>query len=76
MSSIDSQTDDILNILIYQLTGSVITDERVREIWELHGLDSGKPLTVTQTKRLFGTVDQDIVTLGTGSAQQTTITRN
>lgn len=50
--------------------------DKLTEVWELHGLDIAKPLLVTQTKRTFGSVDQDIITIGSGSAQETTITRN
>ena len=50
--------------------------EKLTKIYELHGLDENKPLKVTQTNRTFGDVDQTIQTTGTGSAQETTITRN
>jgi len=46
------------------------------EVWQLHGLDIAYPLTVTQTARVFGDVDQTINTTGTGSSQETIITRN
>ncbi len=79
LDEMDDQLDVLESVLIdiqTSTTGSVISDNMIREVWELHGLDITKPLTVTQTKRLFGIVDQDIVTTGTGSAQETTITRN
>jgi hypothetical protein len=76
LNSMDSQLDTIEANQLLIVSGSEISDEYIREIWELHGLDITKPLTVTQTGRVFGTVDQDIVTIGTGSAQVTTITRN
>lgn len=69
ISNIETNVDTIVS-------GSVITDDQIREIWELHGLDINKPITVSQSKRLFGAIDQDIVTVGTGSLQTTTITRN
>lgn len=50
-------------------------EDKLREIWELHGLDMTKPLTVTKTTRVFGDVDQTIETTGTGELQETTITR-
>ena len=52
-----------------------VVSERVKEVWQLHGLDSGSALTVTQTARTFAAVSQSIVTVGSGSEQQTTITR-
>ena len=71
-SSIDILHGDVITI------GIDTADNLIKstEVWELHGLDILKPLLVTQTARTFGSVDQDIVTIGTGSAQQTTITRN
>lgn len=55
--------------LIQALEGKIV------EIWELHGLDELKPLSVTQLARTFGAVSQSIVTTGTGSLQRTIITR-
>ena len=49
--------------------------DKLFEVWQLHGLDSGFPLTVNQTSRTFGSVSQTISTTGTGSAQETIITR-
>lgn len=46
------------------------------EVWQLHGLDILAPLTVNQTSRTFGDVDQTIITTGTGSSQETIISRN
>jgi hypothetical protein len=46
------------------------------EVWQLHGLDITFPLTVNQTSRTFGDVDQTISTTGTGSSQETIISRN
>lgn len=48
---------------------------KMLEVWKLHGLDTSSPLTVTQTQRTFDDIVQDIVTTGSGSTQQTTITR-
>lgn len=45
------------------------------EVWKLHGLDITNPLTVNQTERLFANVTQSIATTGTGSLQETVITR-
>ena len=69
VTSISSSLDDMT-------TSLEMSDEKIREIWELHGLDINKPLTVTQSKRLFGSVDQKIQTTGSGSTQETKITRN
>ena len=75
LSSLESQLIDVLTILNSVSTGSLLSDNRIREIWELHGLDSTKPLNVTRTARTFGSVSQTISTVGTGSSQDTTITR-
>ena len=48
---------------------------KIAEIWKLHGLDVTNPLTVTRTSRTFDDIVQSISTIGTGSAQETTITR-
>lgn len=50
--------------------------DKLIEVWQLHGLDITYPLTVTQTARIFADVDQTISTTGTGSSQETIITRN
>lgn len=48
---------------------------RVKEVWQLHGLESGSDLTVTQTERTFAAVTQSIATTGDGATQETIITR-
>ena len=48
---------------------------KLEEVWQLHGLDSGSNLFVSQTTRSFNDVVQSIVTTGSGSTQETTITR-
>jgi len=48
---------------------------RVKEVWQLHGLESGSELKVTQTERTFANVSQSISTVGSGSTQETTINR-
>ena len=48
---------------------------RVKEVWQMHGLESGSDLKVTQTERTFADVSQSISTTGSGSSQETTITR-
>ena len=75
LTNLESQLVDVLTVLNTVSTGSVVSDDRVREIWELHGLDISKPLNVTRTARTFGSVSQNILTVGTGSSQDTTITR-
>jgi hypothetical protein len=75
LNNLESQLIDVLTILNTVSTGSLVSDDRVREIWELHGLDDTKPLNVTRTGRTFGSVTQTILTTGTGSLQETTITR-
>jgi len=51
-------------------------EAKLKEIWQLHGLDTDNPLTVTQNSRTFGDVGQAILTTGSGSTQETTILRN
>ena len=58
-----------------QLTTLTDIQEKIAEIWKLHGLDASNPLTVTRTSRTFDDIVQSISTIGTGSAQETTITR-
>ena len=58
-----------------QLTTLLDIQTKVAEIWKLHGLDINQPLTVTQTSRTFDDIVQSISTIGSGSTQQTTITR-
>jgi len=48
---------------------------KMEEVWKLHGLDVSNPLFVSQTTRSFDDVVQSIVTVGSGSTQETTITR-
>lgn len=71
-----SQQESQLEFISSSVSSSAGNDDRIREIWELHGLDENKPLTVNQTSRTFGDVDQTITTTGTGSNQETTIIRN
>lgn len=48
---------------------------RMKEVWQLHGLESGSELRVTQTERTFAGVSQSIDTTGDGPTQETTINR-
>lgn len=66
------------------VTASLVSDQlatlndiqtKLEEVWKLHGLDISSPLTVTQTTRSFSDVIQSITTTGSGSTQQTVITR-
>ena len=66
------------------VSASLVTDQlttlnnintKLTEVWKLHGLDINEPLTVTQTARTFDDIVQTISTIGSGSTQQTTITR-
>ena len=75
LNNLESQLIDVLTVLNTVSTGSLVSDDRIREVWELHGLDVTKPLNVTRTGRTFGSVTQTILTVGTGSSQDTTITR-
>ena len=58
-----------------QLTTLTDIQDKIAEIWKLHGLDVSNPLTVTRTSRTFDDIVQTISTTGTGSAQETIITR-
>lgn len=66
------------------ITASLVDDQlatlndiksKIEEVWQLHGLDSGSSLFVSQTTRSFNDVIQSITTTGSGSTQETTITR-
>ena len=58
-----------------QLTTLNDISAKVAEIWALHGLDIANPLTVTRTSRTFDDIVQTIATTGSGSSQETIITR-
>jgi len=58
-----------------QSAALITLQNRLFEVWQLHGLDTDNPLTVNQTSRTFGDVAQTIITTGTGSLQETIITR-
>ena len=69
---------------VYLATGTIYWDgvkeidpinDMIREVWELNGLDSSKPLNVSQTTRTFGEVTQSISTTGESSSQETVIVR-
>lgn len=49
---------------------------KLLEIWKIHGLDINNPLVVTQSGRTVDLIDQTIVTTGENETQETTITRN
>lgn len=48
---------------------------KMTELWKLHGLEAGNPLVVTNTSRTTNDITQTIATVGTGSAQSTTVIR-
>jgi hypothetical protein len=70
------QLSTLTNINYSQSLQLVDLQDKLFEVWQLHGLDITEPLTVTQTARVFGDVDQTITTTGTGSSQETIIIRN
>lgn len=70
-----SQLSSLVSTNASQSAQIQLLENKILEIWELHGLDVTKPLTVTQLARTFGAVSQSIVTTGTGSLQRTIITR-
>lgn len=49
--------------------------DKITEIWTLHGLDISNPLNVTHFERTAGAISQSITTVGTGSSQETAINR-
>tara|TARA_R110000772_G_scaffold205877_1_gene316510 strand:- start:153 stop:899 length:747 start_codon:yes stop_codon:yes gene_type:complete len=83
--NIDGNVVSILSLLQTQpITASLVDSQlatlndiqsKLEEVWQLHGLDSGSNLFVSQTTRSFNDVVQSIVTTGSGSTQETTITR-
>lgn len=52
--------------------GDPTTAARVTDLWQIHGLDSGNPMTVTPTSRAVGTISQTISGDGTTTS---TVTR-
>jgi hypothetical protein len=75
LTTLESQLNSVLAILAQQGVSGSLLEDRVTEVWQIHGLDSSNPLLVTRTARTAGSISQTINTVGTGSAQQTTITR-
>ena len=82
--NIEGQVVSIYSLLQSPVTASLVNDqlatlndisEKILEVWKLHGLDLNSPLTVTQTTRSFDDIVQSIDTTGSGSTQQTIITR-
>lgn len=84
--NIDGNVVSILSLLQTQpVTASLVPDQaailselqnKMNDIWRIHGLDSGSALTVTQTERSVADIAQTIVTTGEGATQQTVITRD
>lgn len=73
-----SQSLQLISLTETNISQSLqLTDlqDKLFEVWQLHGLDISEPLTVNQTSRAFGAVAQTISTTGTGSLQETIITR-
>jgi hypothetical protein len=58
---------------------TIVTElqSKLDELWQVHGLKIGFPVNVTQTARTIvgGTISQSFSTLGSGSLQNTTVTR-
>jgi hypothetical protein len=53
-----------------------LVNQRVMELWSIHGLDILNPLVVTQTARTAGSISQTIETTGSTVTQQTTVSRD
>jgi hypothetical protein len=51
------------------------TNQRIVELWQIHGLDPTASVYVSKFERLVGNVSQSISSSGTSSFQSTTITR-
>jgi len=75
LQTLETQLNSVLNILAEQGISGSLLEDRITEVWQIHGLDSANPLNVTRTARTAGSISQTISTTGTGSAQETTITR-
>ena len=76
LSTLESQLNSVLSILADQGVSGSLLEGRMTEVWQIHGLDTANPLLVTRTARTAGSISQTITTTGgTGSLQQTTITR-
>lgn len=86
-SLIDSQASELTNINSTTLSHTQLLNSQsailnnlqtmLDELYTIHGLKIGFPVNVTTTGRTIinGTLEQDFTTIGTGSLQQTTITR-
>lgn len=81
---IQGRVISIQSTLSLPLTASLVPDQaailedlqsKLTEVWKIHGLDASNPLLVTQTQRVVSDVSQSISTIGSGSTQQTTLTR-
>lgn len=75
---------EIKSIFSQPVTASLVSDQeqalfdiqdKLTEIWKIHGLDVSSPLNVTRTSRTADDISQTISTIGSGSTQETTITR-
>lgn len=56
-------------------TAGFIVGNQLPELYKIHGLQTGTPLTVTPTSRIAGTISQVVATTGSGSTERTTVTR-
>ena len=83
--NIEDRVISIQNILQTPVTASLIdsqalilTDiqEKMIDMWRIHGLDINNPVVVDLTSRVAGPISQSISTVGSGSLRETTITRD
>lgn len=73
---IEQKVSNLVDVKTVNVSGSnSLSDTRIQEIWQLHGLDIDNPLVVTQISRSFADISQSISTVGSGSIQETVITR-
>ncbi len=84
LATIDNRIISIQSILAQPIQAELVSSQenillelqqKVNEIWRIHGLDISNPLMVNQTQRISGDITQTISTTGTTTTQQTILTR-
>lgn len=83
--TIDNRLISIQSILSQPIQATLVESQenillelqdKLDEIWRIHGLDIVNPLNVTRTERTAGDISQTINTTGENETQETTITRD
>lgn len=67
------ETGSLINQIVR--TSVQVTEDRVEEVWRIHGLDPTASVHVTKTGRTVTGISQSIANSGTGSSAETIITR-